>query len=144
MTGLVCEVRGALLWPLVACCSLTSPRLSPSWPGVQATCHRLESSVTKRMSVMAGLGSLITSGSIVHNTNNNDTEKDDTVSFRLHSVGCIWCLKNLTPHYYLPKCLEAFKVIESYVSNTNKNTFKCPEVSNHCSIASDGLDTLTC
>ena len=33
------------------------------------------------MSVMAGLSSLITSGSIVHNTNNNDTEKDDTVSF---------------------------------------------------------------
>ena len=31
------------------------------------------------MSVMAGLGSLITSGSIVHNTNNNDMEKDDTV-----------------------------------------------------------------
>jgi len=34
------------------------------------------------MSVMAGLGSLITSGSIVHNTNNNDMEKDDTYCLR--------------------------------------------------------------
>ena len=38
---------------------------------------------------MAGLGSLITSGSIVHNTNNNDTEKDDTVSFLLIQLDII-------------------------------------------------------
>ena len=92
----------------------------------------------KRMSVMAGLGSLITSGSIVHNTNNNDTEKDDTVSFSPSFSGLYLVFDNITPHYFYPNVflLEVFRVI--------KNAFKCPEVSNHCSIASDGLDTLTC
>ena len=129
MTGLVCEVRGALLWPLVACCSLTSPRLSPSWPGVQETCHRIQSSVIKRMSVMAGLGSLITSGSIVHNTNNNDTEKDDTVSFRLHSVGCIWCLKTQHHTIVYPNVLRCSKLLNHMLQTLIKiplNVLKCP------------------
>ena len=42
VTGLVwgSALCVTLLWPLVASCSLTSPRLSPSWAVAQTTSHR--------------------------------------------------------------------------------------------------------
>ena len=78
---------------------------------------------------MAGLGSLITSGSIVHNTNNNDTEKDDTVSFSPSFSGLYLVFDNITPHYFYPNVLRRSKLLNHMFQTLIKiplNVLKCP------------------